>query len=43
VVNNTFSYSKASLHLEDQLNFVSFFNILVIGFTSLEKSGINRR
>jgi hypothetical protein len=29
------------LHLEDQLNFVSFFNKLEIGFTILEKSGIN--
>jgi hypothetical protein len=41
VANNTFSCSKASLHLEDQSNFVSFFNRLVIGFTILEKSGIN--
>jgi hypothetical protein len=43
VVNNTFNCSKTSFHLEDQLNFVSFFNKLVIGFTILEKSGINLR
>jgi hypothetical protein len=43
VVTNTFNCSKASLHFEDQLNLVSFFNKLVIGFTSLEKSGMNRR
>jgi hypothetical protein len=42
VINNTFSCSNASLHLEDQLNLVSFFNKLVIGFTSLEKFGINQ-
>jgi hypothetical protein len=43
VVNNTFSYSKDSLHFEDQSNFVSFFNKPVMGLTILEKSGMNLR
>jgi hypothetical protein len=43
VVNNVFNCSKASSHFEDQLNLTSFFNKLVIGFTSLEKFGMNRR
>jgi hypothetical protein len=43
VVNNTFSCSKALLHLEDQSNIVSFCYNLVMGLTILEKSGMNLR
>ena len=40
MVNSVFNCSKASLHLEDQLNLMSFFNKLVKPITSLLKNDI---